>query len=292
MACLACPCLCPACRIQFGSSPMARFGWRSFFVALGFGSLVWLLPWLRWMPSTPHVPPEERDAPGLLQFGRLRAAWGTCGGLFCANYISYFFITWMPFYLLRERHFSMSKMGAVAGGSYVAAALSALLWPPRRSLDQERRQSNSRPQDFHRRRSYRRRSLSCRLRARPAQSLDCHAHRRDHHLGSVRLQSLGHHLHGCRSGRRWTLDGHAELHRQFLRNARPRADRARARSNRSVLLAVCNRVGLLRGRGALLWRRPGKSRTGQLARSGRRCSKSHVGFGCLTRTLLGPRITN
>jgi MFS family permease len=33
----------------------------------------------------------------------------------------------MPFYLLRERHFSMSKMGAVAGSSYVAAALSSIV---------------------------------------------------------------------------------------------------------------------------------------------------------------------
>jgi MFS family permease len=115
----------PAFGMFFGALLMERFGWRSFFVALGLGSLLWLLPWLRWKPSLPRVVADFRDAPSLLQFARLRAAWGTCGGLFCANYISYFFITWMPFYLLRERHFSMSKMGIVAGTSYLAAALSA-----------------------------------------------------------------------------------------------------------------------------------------------------------------------
>ena len=117
----------PAFGMFFGAMLMARFGWRSFFVALGFGSLLWLAPWLRWMPTTQHVAAVARDAPSLRQFVWLRAAWGTCGGLFCANYLSYFFITWMPFYLLRERHFSMGKMGMVAGGSYVAAALSALV---------------------------------------------------------------------------------------------------------------------------------------------------------------------
>ena len=116
----------PAFGMFFGSILIARFGWRSFFVALGLASLLWLLPWLRWKPSFPRVAPQLLDSPSLLQFARLRAAWGTCGGLFCSNYISYFLITWMPFYLLRERHFSMSKMGVVAGASYLAAALSAM----------------------------------------------------------------------------------------------------------------------------------------------------------------------
>lgn len=115
----------PAFGLFFGSMLIARFGWRSFFVVLGLGSLLWLAPWLRWKPALPIVATAMRDAPSLLQFARLRAAWATCGGLFCANYISYFFITWMPFYLLRERHFSLGKMGVVAGASYLAAALSA-----------------------------------------------------------------------------------------------------------------------------------------------------------------------
>jgi ACS family D-galactonate transporter-like MFS transporter len=115
----------PAFGMFFGSMLVARFGWRSFFTGLGAISLLWLGPWLRWKPSLPRVSVASVDAPSLLQFLRLRAAWGTCGGLFCSNYISYFFITWMPFYLLRERHFSMTKMGAVAGSSYVAAAISA-----------------------------------------------------------------------------------------------------------------------------------------------------------------------
>jgi len=117
----------PAFGMFFGSLLVARFGWRPFFIALGLLSLSWLVPWLSCKPSLPRVAAESVDAPSLLQFVGLRAAWGTCGGLFSANYISYFFITWMPFYLLRERHFSMSKMGAVAGSSYIAAAISAAI---------------------------------------------------------------------------------------------------------------------------------------------------------------------
>jgi len=115
----------PAFGLLFGSMLIDRFGWRAFFVVLGLASLAWLVPWLRCKPSLPLVPPALLDAPSLLQFVGQRAAWATCGGLFCSNYVSYFFITWMPFYLLRERHFSMAKMGIVAGASYLAAAASA-----------------------------------------------------------------------------------------------------------------------------------------------------------------------
>jgi len=115
----------PAAGMFLGAMLMSRFGWRPFFIVLGLGSLLWLAPWLRWKPPLPRVAAELVDAPSLLQFAGLRAAWATCGGLFCANYISYFFITWMPSYLLRERHFSPDKMGMVAGGSYLAAAASA-----------------------------------------------------------------------------------------------------------------------------------------------------------------------
>lgn len=120
----------PAFGMFFGAILMAHFGWRWCFIVLGVGSLLWLGPWLRWQPSLPSVATIQRDAPSLLQFFRLRAAWATCGGLFCTNYISYFFITWMPYYLREERHFSASKMGTVAGASYLVAALSAAICGP------------------------------------------------------------------------------------------------------------------------------------------------------------------
>jgi ACS family D-galactonate transporter-like MFS transporter len=50
---------------------------------------------------------------------RLRSAWGTCLGLFCGNYVNYFLITWLPFYLVRERHFSLEKMAKVGGSAYL-----------------------------------------------------------------------------------------------------------------------------------------------------------------------------
>jgi len=54
----------------------------------------------------------------------LRSAWGTCIGLFSCNYISYFLITWLPFYLVRDRHFSMNSMAKIGGIAYLLSACS------------------------------------------------------------------------------------------------------------------------------------------------------------------------
>lgn len=104
----------PGFGMLFGGLLMARFGWRPFFVVLGLASLLWVLPWLKWMPRTNYATQAAASvgAPNILEFLQLRSAWGTCVGLFCSNYVSYFLITWLPYYLVRERHFSMQNMAS------------------------------------------------------------------------------------------------------------------------------------------------------------------------------------
>jgi ACS family D-galactonate transporter-like MFS transporter len=115
----------PAFGLFFGGIYMARFGWRPFFLVLGFASMAWLLPWFRWMPRdrAPAGDHASHATPRLIEILQLRSAWGTCAGLSCTNYLSYFFLTWMPFYLVRERHLSMDKMAAVTGVSYLLCAV-------------------------------------------------------------------------------------------------------------------------------------------------------------------------
>jgi sugar phosphate permease len=56
-----------------------------------------------------------------------RDAWATFIGHFCSNYFWYFVLTWLPFYLVRERHFSMSKMATIGAGAYlVTGAVTTL----------------------------------------------------------------------------------------------------------------------------------------------------------------------
>jgi MFS family permease len=113
----------PGIGIILGGTLMARFGWRPFFIGLGLVSLLWLVPWIKLIP--PAQAPAPRDSTGiptLSEFLRLRSAWGTFIGLFCGNYVNYFLITWLPFYLVRERHFSLNTMAQVGGTAYLLAA--------------------------------------------------------------------------------------------------------------------------------------------------------------------------
>src|SRR6202035_5898504 len=106
----------PAIGMLVGGTVVGRFGWRPFFLALGLGSLLWLIPWLAWMPRRASVAaPASEVKVGILDILRQRSAWGTCVGQFCINYCLYFLVTWLPSYLRRGRHFSMDEM-ARAGG--------------------------------------------------------------------------------------------------------------------------------------------------------------------------------
>jgi MFS transporter, ACS family, D-galactonate transporter len=118
----------PGFGMLFGGLLMARFGWRPFFIVLGLASMLWILPWLKWMPKKQYAKQTKTTgAPNLFEFLLLRSAWGTCLGLFCGNYVNYFLITWLPFYLVRERHFSMDKMAKIGGIAYLLAALACTI---------------------------------------------------------------------------------------------------------------------------------------------------------------------
>jgi MFS family permease len=122
----------PGFGMLFGGLLMARFGWRPFFLVLGLVSLLWLVPWFKWMPKLMPKKPDAihtgtTSAPGLREFLRLRSAWGTSIGLFCSNYVNYFLITWLPFYLVRERHFSMDNMARIGGCAYLLGACFSTL---------------------------------------------------------------------------------------------------------------------------------------------------------------------
>jgi MFS transporter, ACS family, D-galactonate transporter len=118
----------PAFGIFFGAILIAHYGWRPFFVGLGLLCLLWLLPWMKWMPRGPGLAvSHDAHAPGIVEILKLRSAWGTFGGLFSYNYLSYFLLTWLPFYLVRERHLSMQNMGKIGGAAYLTLAISAMI---------------------------------------------------------------------------------------------------------------------------------------------------------------------
>ncbi|HXM14826.1 MAG TPA: MFS transporter [Candidatus Eremiobacteraceae bacterium] len=118
----------PAIGTLVGGLLVAHIGWRWFFVVLGAASLLWLPAWLRWMPRGPGLIESEAKHPaGIPEILRQRSAWGTFIGLFSFNYLWYFLITWLPFYLVKQRGFSLQTMSLVGSSAFFALAISVLI---------------------------------------------------------------------------------------------------------------------------------------------------------------------
>jgi ACS family D-galactonate transporter-like MFS transporter len=118
----------PALGILIGGLLVSQVGWRVFFVVLGGGSLLWLVPWAAWMPRGKGVASREdaSEVPSIVAILSERSAWFTAFGLFCANYYWYFLITWLPAYLEKERHFPKTKMALFAWLPFLAIGVSCV----------------------------------------------------------------------------------------------------------------------------------------------------------------------
>jgi MFS transporter, ACS family, D-galactonate transporter len=145
----------PAVATLAGGILMARFGWRPFFIILGLISLAWLIPWL--LSTRPLRTATVSARPGknstILQTGRpvtqtqsgilkqapacqpppmtaiiqQRSFGGACIAHFACNYLAYFLLTWLPYYLVRQRHFSMESMAKIGGLVFLMSALSSVV---------------------------------------------------------------------------------------------------------------------------------------------------------------------
>jgi MFS family permease len=106
---------------------MARWGWRPVFILIGLVSLLWVVPWMRWMPHKGAVEARRTSPVSTLEIFRQRNFWAAAAGHFFSVYPFYFMIVWLPLYLVHERHFSMQQMAARAAACYVAYAAASPL---------------------------------------------------------------------------------------------------------------------------------------------------------------------
>ncbi len=118
----------PALGTMCGALLVARVGWRGLFLITGTAGFVWLVPWLARAPKRLE-PLQEVKRVAVPTWGDLlgrKSVWGTCGGLFGANYAWYFLLSWLPSYLVRERQFSLSSVAFVGAVPYVLMAVSSV----------------------------------------------------------------------------------------------------------------------------------------------------------------------
>ena len=118
----------PAFGTTLGGVLMNSVGWRPVFVLFGGLSLLWLWPW-----SRVRVPEPARsttvaaiEGPSFRAILRQRGLWGASLGHFAANYNFYFCLSWLPYYLVKSRDFSMSSMAGLLGSAYLINAMAGL----------------------------------------------------------------------------------------------------------------------------------------------------------------------
>jgi MFS family permease len=118
----------PAVGTLLGGYLMTVFGWRPVFIVFGALSLLWLWPWRRVVIGAPARTSEiaADSQPSFAEILGRRELWGASLGHFASNYGYYFIVSWLPFYLVRSRGFSLGSMVAIASWAYLLNALSAL----------------------------------------------------------------------------------------------------------------------------------------------------------------------
>jgi len=124
-------CLGPTGGTLLGGLILARFGWRAVFLSLGALSLLWLLPWLATpmqpRAAAPAPPSVRRDpGPGYGELLRRRALWGVSLGQFCYSWQFYLLLTWLPLYLVKSQHLSLTVMAEVGAAVYALQSVAAL----------------------------------------------------------------------------------------------------------------------------------------------------------------------
>lgn len=122
---------------------LGYMSWRMVFVVFGSVGFLWAFAWYRWFRDEPRDHPEVNEAErDLIEQGRGRAAshdlqgvpWTAiladrnvallCSMYFAQSYGFYFFITWMPAYLARERGFSGMNVGIFAALPLLACVVA------------------------------------------------------------------------------------------------------------------------------------------------------------------------
>jgi ACS family D-galactonate transporter-like MFS transporter len=120
----------PALGTLMGGLIVAHYGWRALFFFLGFGAMLWLLPWfalIPWGPKTSNTLASWPEGPTFATIAGKLDFWGTVVALFCGNYAWYFLLTWLPPYLEIERHFSKTTMAIFGSIPFWGIAFSSVV---------------------------------------------------------------------------------------------------------------------------------------------------------------------
>jgi sugar phosphate permease len=125
----------PAVGVPLAAWLIGAYDWHTMFTLIGLVGLVWLVPWLLLVKGDrPQAQTRDNAAKAgpteVMTFGNLMASpviWGTIIINFCYNYFVFYCMTWMPRYLVEQRHLSLQKSGTYTFFSFAGIAIVAVL---------------------------------------------------------------------------------------------------------------------------------------------------------------------
>jgi ACS family D-galactonate transporter-like MFS transporter len=121
------------------------FGWKVSFIVTGALGLLWTITWLYYFKNKPEEskaskeeieyirsgqPQEEvqgKSNARWYQFLKQRNVWVLLYGLFAQDYLLFLILTWLPTYLVVEKHMTLIKAGFNSVLPWVVAAICAIL---------------------------------------------------------------------------------------------------------------------------------------------------------------------
>jgi sugar phosphate permease len=115
--------------ILVGGTFLVHWNWRVMFAVMGAGAMLWIPLFFHWRPRV-HVNQAKAvlaAPPTTAELLSQRSVWGTFLGLYCLNSAWYFLLTWFPYYLEHERHFSKQRMAVLGSVPFWLLAVSTTL---------------------------------------------------------------------------------------------------------------------------------------------------------------------
>lgn len=124
------------------------FDWKLTFAFIGVLGIIWTIIWLIFFKETPAEHKrvnkleldyinqdnntsvevqKEKSSIKWYELLKYKNIWAMCIGFFMINYNSYFFITWLPTYLVKERGMSLLNMGFAASAPLLVAMIAEII---------------------------------------------------------------------------------------------------------------------------------------------------------------------
>lgn len=104
-----------------------HFGFRAMFAILGFGSLLFLIPWFGYVEDDDKpVRATKTSAGDFTAIWKTPAIYGILIGTVAYNYFNYFNLTWLPAYFAEHWHLPLASMGLYTAFSFLGMGIVAI----------------------------------------------------------------------------------------------------------------------------------------------------------------------